>query len=247
MPSHFPICPCSASSLCANLVPGEVASPVLGWYQVQSEAASAEEEVRPQREEVVREVVKGLFAKANVGTAVFLGSFASNGATKAGTATTIGIGSDFVDQEKFSMAWEISFMQGIHNGMPYDIQADSCQHAGGVFPCHQGDLRTYSFIANLEASTYPSRRIGIGGRVGVGLLISPLLIDESAYQTEVIPEFGGIDPGWHSGPKPIFAAGPTFEYYSKLSHFSVGIDADVFYGIGWDLGINATGYFKYTF
>jgi hypothetical protein len=82
--------------------------------------------------------------------------------------------------------------------------------------------------------------------VGAGALSSPLLIDEDAYQREVIPEFGG-DPGWHSGIKPLFVFGPTFEYYSKLSHFSVGIDADVFYGIGWDLGLNATGYFKYTF
>ena len=209
-------------------------------------SSSSEEEVRPQREKVVREVVKGLFAKANVGTSIFLGNFASNGATAAGTATTIGFGGDFVDQERFSMAWEVSFMQGIHNGAPYDVQADSCQQDGGVFPCHQGDLRTYSFIANFEASTYPSRRFGIGGRVGVGLLFSPLLIEDSAYQTEVLPQYG-FDPGWHSGAKPIFSAGPTFEYYSKLSHFSVGIDTDVFYGIGWDLGLNATGYFKYTF
>ncbi|MEC7242665.1 MAG: adventurous gliding motility protein CglE [Myxococcota bacterium] len=231
----------------AALLPVQALAQDYDDYDDYDEDRSVDEEVLPQREEVVREVVKGLFAKANVGTTVFLGSFASNGATKAGTATTIGIGSDFVDQERFSMAWEVSFMQGIHNGMPYDIQADSCQHAGGVFPCHQGDLRTYSFIANLEASTYPTRRIGIGGRVGAGLLISPLLIDDNAYQTEVIPEFEGIDPGWHSGAKPIFAAGPTFEYYSKLSHFSVGIDVDVFYGIGWDLGMNATGYFKDTF
>ena len=42
-------------------------------------------------------------------------------------------------------------------------------------------------------------------------------------------------------------AGPTFEYYTKLSHFSVGVDVDVVYGIGWDLGLNATGALKYTF
>jgi hypothetical protein len=41
--------------------------------------------------------------------------------------------------------------------------------------------------------------------------------------------------------------GPTFEYYTKLSHFSAGIDVDVFYAIGFDLGLNATGNLKYTF
>ena len=41
--------------------------------------------------------------------------------------------------------------------------------------------------------------------------------------------------------------GPAFEYYSKLAHFSVGLDADIFYAIGFDLGANAIGYMKYTF
>ena len=200
------------------------------------------EEAAPEHQKVVREVVKGFFAKANVGTTIYLGRFAVGGATKAGTTTTIGVGGDFLDQERFSMAWEFSFNQGIHNGMPYEFQADDC----GAYPCHQGDLRTYSFIGAVEASTYPSRRIGIGARVGGGLLISPLLMTEEAYQRDVVTEFG-TDPGWHSGVKPVFLFGPTFEYYSKLSHFSVGIDTDVFFGINWDYGINATGYFKYTF
>ena len=41
--------------------------------------------------------------------------------------------------------------------------------------------------------------------------------------------------------------GPTFEYYTKLSHFSVGLDADVFYAFTFDLGASVTGYLKYTF
>jgi hypothetical protein len=209
------------------------------------EARQEKTKKKKKKAAVVREVVKGLYAKANVGTGIYLGRFA--GATKAGTTTTIGIGSEFLDQENFSMAWEIGFNQGVHNGMSYEQQADGgCQFAGGAYPCHQGDLRTYTLLAALEASTYPSRRIGIGARLGAGVLSSPLLIDEAAYQAEVVPEFGG-DPGFHSGVKPLFVFGPTFEYYSKLSHFSVGIDADIFYGIGWDLGVNATGYFKYTF
>jgi len=209
---------------------------------IDEESAEARAAKKKKKAEVVREVVKGFYAKANVGTAIFLGNF--SGATKAGTSTTIGVGSDFVDQERFSMAWEFSFTQGVHNGMSYEQQADLGCGVGA--PCHQGDMRTYAITGSVEASTYPSRRIGLGARLGAGLLTSPLLIEKTAYDTEVIPEFG-VDPGYHSGVKPLVFVGPTFEYYSKLSHFSVGIDADVFYGVGWDLGINATGYFKYTF
>jgi hypothetical protein len=235
----------------ATLLPVQIASaqdyddyddPIDEESKEASQDKSKKSKKKPQ---VVREVVKGLYAKANVGTSIYLGAFAS--ATKAGTTTTLGLGREFIDQENFSMAWEIGFTQGVHNGLSYEQQADGgCQIFGGPYPCHQGDLRTYTFLAAIEASTYPSRRIGIGARLGAGVLSSPLLIDEAAYIAEVVPEFGG-DPGYHSGVKPIFVFGPTFEYYSKLSHFSVGIDTDVFYGIGWDLGLNATGYFKYTF
>ena len=41
--------------------------------------------------------------------------------------------------------------------------------------------------------------------------------------------------------------GPTFEYYTKLAHFSVGVDTDVLYIVGWDLSVNPMGYMKYTF
>jgi len=213
---------------------------------INEESEEGREATKKKRAQVVREVVKGTYAKANVGTSIYLGNF--SGATKAGTTTTIGVGGDFVDQEKFSMAWEFAFNQGVHNGMSYEQQADLGCGVGA--PCHQGDLRTYSLLASVEASSYPSRRIGIGARLGAGILMSPLLIDETAYQTEVVPQLSSSGTGQyvsHGGVKPVFLFGPTFEYYSKLSHFSVGIDADVFYGIGWDLGLNATGYFKYTF
>jgi hypothetical protein len=41
--------------------------------------------------------------------------------------------------------------------------------------------------------------------------------------------------------------GPTIEYYTKLSHFSVGMDLDVTYVLNFDLGISPLGYLKYTF
>ncbi|MEO1576985.1 MAG: hypothetical protein AAFU65_18720, partial [Pseudomonadota bacterium] len=41
--------------------------------------------------------------------------------------------------------------------------------------------------------------------------------------------------------------GGTFEYYTKLSHFSIGADVDLVIVPGFDTGINPSGYLKYTF
>ena len=73
-------------------------------------------------------------------------------------------------------------------------------------------------------------------------------MDEAYYQQEVVGgAWGGNDFGFHDTPHPMVIGGPTFEYYTKLAHFSVGVDADVFYAIGFDLGASVSGSLKYTF
>ena len=148
------------------------------------------------------------------------------------------------------MGVEAMFFQGIHNGCYYDLQASGeCPGAPGQpGPLIQGDLRTYTLAAVYEASTYPGRRFGIGVRAGGGILFSPLLMNEEYFNDEVVVEaWDGANPGYHGSPHPVVIGGPTFEYYTKLSHFSVGIDADVFYALGFDLGTSVTGNLKYTF
>ena len=80
-------------------------------------------------------------------------------------------------------------------------------------------------------------------------MLIPLLMHEDAFNKQVIPVDWGLttDPTVHGQPLGVVQGGPTIEYYTKLSHFSVGADVDVSYIIGFDLGINATGYLKYTF
>ena len=192
----------------------------------------------------VREITKGTYAKANVGGAFYLGSFSQF--VRAGTALGLAVGRDFINQERTSMAWELMFAQGIHNGTYYETQAaEGCVQTQN---CIQGDLRTYTFAGTVEWSTYPNRRFGIGVRGGAGLLLSPLLMDETYYQQEVVGgAWGGFDGGFHDTPHPMVLGGPTFEYYTKLAHFSVGADADVFYAIGFDLGASISGNLKYTF
>lgn len=210
--------------------------------------AEDEDEVAPKAEKEetakIREIQRGFYAKTNVGA----GFYPLSQAINPGTSVSLAIGQDFVDQEKMSMAWELGLWQGLHNGVDILVQNDNggCQIVGGAFPCTEGDLRTYTLALNYEYSFYPTRRVGIGVRVGAGAMYSPLLITKEYYESDIVTEIGA-DPGLHNSIHPYFFGGPTLEYYTKLSHFSVGIDADVSYALNWDLGINGTAFLKYTF
>ena len=217
----------------------------------QAEAQSTYEEYeaeergeQPKKKRAVREIVKGTYAKTNVGAGMLLGRYGKW--AKPGTSIALAVGQDFLDQESISMAWEVTFFQGINNAAHYEEQADAgCMMDGS---CMQGDLRTYTFAGLYEFSFYPSRRFGIGMRAGGGLLFSPLLMDEGYYETEVVQaEWGGQKPTVHEEPHPVVMGGPTFEYYTKLSHFSMGLDIDAYYAVGFDLGASFTGTLKYTF
>ena len=196
----------------------------------------------------VREIQRGFFGKANVGGLGYLPApgVGLGGATGSGMMVNIGLGQDFVDQEKMSMSWELALSQGLNGGTEYYIQADAGCGVGA--PCTEGDLRSYSVEATYELSFYPIRRVGIGFRAGGGVLYSPLLMFATTYQEEILPEYGlAADPGYHNAIHPMGMGGLTFEYYTKLAHFSIGADADIIYGVGWGLGWDASGYLKYTF
>ena len=191
---------------------------------------------REEADEVVREIERGYFVKAGAGMSMYLITY---GATlKAGTTVGLAFGGDFLDRENLSMAWEVNITQGVHNGAYWETQP------GPNFI--QGDTRTFGFTAAYEVSTYPSRRFGVGVRAGAGVVLTPLLMNKNWYGTDVV-SYWGIDPNVHRTPHPVFFAGPTFEYYTKLSHFSIGLDVEVGYAIGLDLGLSTAGFMKYTF
>ncbi len=203
---------------------------------------------KSKKETQVREIVRGPYAKANAGVAAFLLPPWS-GAVSAGTLVSLAGGYDFVDNERSSMAFEVALAQGLHNGLAWECQADPDTISGcpaGLYPLTEGDLRTYTGMVNFEYSAYLSRRLGIGARLGGGVMWSPLLMDKDFYNSDVVPAYGG-DPGLHNSIVPMVFGGPTFEYYTKLSHFSLGVDIDVAYYIGWSLAVNGSGSLKYTF
>lgn len=197
--------------------------------------------------EVIREIERGFYAKAPIGSTLFLGTYGTsapvsgNPILRPGTYLALAIGQDFVDQERSSIAWEIAFAQGVHNGEVFGDLVG--QLDPGIII--QGDTRTLQGLASLEFSFYPgpSRRVGYGLRAGGGIMFAPYLVN-----TEFFTQVTGAElPAVHQQPHPMAFGGPTLEYYTKLSHFSVGADVDIGYYIGFDLTATIAGYMKYSF
>lgn len=110
----------------------------------------------------IREIVRGFYGKVDVGTAGY--PLALSDSVKWGTLVGVSVGQDFVDNENQSMAWEVAFVQGVHNGGSASFAEALAQNATcpDMNSCTQGNLRTYSIQANYEFSLYPIRRIGVG-------------------------------------------------------------------------------------
>ena len=108
-----------------------------------------------------------------------------------------------------------------------------------------------------EGSGVNGERVCRGYTISVGVEVSGKAGGVHLSHVEVLPRWveravrqtmgAGVVPAVHRNVHPLVYAGPTLEYYTKLSHFSVGIDADVSYALGFDLGVAGTGYLKYTF
>jgi hypothetical protein len=191
----------------------------------------------------VREIERGLYSKANVGAMINILAHPSP-ITNPVHSLALSIGDDFVDRESLSMAWEVSFLQTVQNGIAWEAQPENIANPNDFF---QGDTRGFALLGAYEISKYPSRRFGIGLRLAAGIMGMPLNIHETAYNEKVLPTWGLGDSPNNSGIYIPVGGGPTFEYYTKLAHFSVGVDADVLYIVGWDLSVNPMGYMKYTF
>lgn len=189
--------------------------------------------------EVVREIVRGVYLKGGAGSSLYLLNY--GGAIRPVMGLNLSVGQDFIDQERMSVAWEVAFQQALHNGPKFDELAS----LPGVV---QGDIHTFTGLAMIEASAYLSRRFGIGFRAGGGVTMAPILMEPTAYENDVvIAQWGGLPGIAHSGPLVTFGGGPTIEYYTKLSHFSIGADIDALYILNLDLALTPAGYLKYTF
>lgn len=223
-------------TLCLTLLAGTAAA--------QDSSASARG-ARQVGDDVVREIERGHYIKGGAGLTQFVGSYSSILYPVIGV--NLAVGQDFIDKERMSMAWELIFNQSLQNGP----QGDALNQFPGTV---HGDVHTFAAIGVIEASTYPTRRIGLGVRAGAGVMAIPVLMYDDptggvpGYTRDVVNSAWGQQPSRaHGGALPMFVAGPTFEYYTKLSHFSVGVDLDVQYVVNLDLGVAPNAYLKYTF
>lgn len=202
------------------------------------EAKKSRNRVASAEQEIVRAIERGVFVKSNVGATSFLGT--SGVPTSSVIAVGLAVGQDFIDRERLSVSWEAQIHQSLVNGPRLDELS--------AYPAIiEGDIHVFNIVGAVEASGYVSRRLGVGIKGGGGLSILPLLMHPVAYQDEVVDGTWGVPASAHLSPLPVIVVGPTIEYYTKLSHFSVGADVDVSYTIGWDLGVSPSGYLKYTF
>lgn len=201
---------------------------------------------RASDSDIVREIERGYFLKGGAGVTTYVGAYGP--LLSPVMALNLGVGQDFIDKERMSVAWEVVFNQALLNGPKEDALAG----LPGVAPLIQGDIHTFSGLALVEASAYVTRRFGLGVRAGGGVMMVPVLMFDGAevegYTDTVVNGYwGGATSNVHNGLLPVVGGGPTLEYYTKLSHFSVGVDADITYVIGFDLAVSPYGYLKYTF
>jgi len=201
---------------------------------------------REAEKELVREIERGAYVKSNVGSSIVIPVTArsatpATGATYSGVVFLgLSVGGEFVDEERFSAAFEGMFGQSLVQGP----RTDALTFENSLT---QGDFHALMGLGILEASFYPVRRLGIGIRAGGGMTVMPLLMDLSQYQADIVPQIGGVPAPAHEGPLVTLIGGPTIEYYTKLSHFSVGADLDFVYILDFNPAFVPSGYLKYTF
>ncbi len=197
------------------------------------------------KDDVVREVVHGGYLKASVGSTIFAGPRGSQGIVDPGTTLVISGGYDFYNASNFTVSGELSLYTSMHSGMDWQVQAGAITDPNLRT---QGDILLVGGLAMFQMNFFPTRRFGVGPRIGGGVNFAPLLIPEDEYLDKVIGgAYGGFGTPVHDGTLPTVGGGVNIEYFTKLSHFSLGATVDVLYIVGMDVGVFPAGYFKYTF
>jgi len=206
-------------------------------------------ERRPKKKRVrkAREVVKGAYAKINMGALIWLPPISTYTAS-TGTNVDFSFGYDVLDRLNFTIAVEGSFYQAISNGTGSSL-------AFGIASPIQGDFRVFGGVANVRLGpNFGGRRIkrlSVMFQVGGGVGFSPLLVQEtSANYNAGLQAWGG---SWHGKALGIITPGLSFEYYTRLAHFSIGVDVDAHLFVGGPAAmaigpaIVPTVFVKYTF
>lgn len=193
----------------------------------------------------VREIVKGAYLKVNLGPLFWLPPM-SNFTSTTGTEMDISFGYDVVDTLGFTLSIEGSFFQTITNGD--GVSTDIGAQIGSPI---QGDFRIFGGTASVRAAANIGgkrvKRFSISGHGGGGIGYSPALVDLTDNRVVSRMAYGFI---MQDRPLGIVQAGLGLEYYTRLSHFSVGLDIDFNVILGGPIvgmGVATNAFAKYTF
>ena len=219
---------------------------------------SETKKTKKKRKRPAREVVKGAYAKINIGPLFWLGDIRGDNVSRTGTSSSgtemdFSFGYDIVDTLGFTLAVEGSFFQTITNGT--GVSEDLNRDRIGLPSPIQGDFRVFGGIVAVRAGPNLGgkrvKRLNISGHAGGGIGYSPPLVDlqDPTIAGRIASEYGGILQG---RPLGLVQGGVGFEYYTKLSHFSLGLDVDFNVMIGGAAPLIAMGlatniFVKYTF
>ncbi len=186
------------------------------------------------RKPVAREVVHGAYIKATFGS---LGWFPPLGSESSfGTAAGFEFGYDAVDKLGMTLSITATYYQGINNGIS--------RNDGGS-GITQGDFRSIGGLVGVRLGINPGkrkvRRWAIALDVKGGIYVSPKLREPNSAAAGMLQaSLGGL-----------ILPGIGIEHFSRLSHFSLGVDVHtpliVGTGLGFAAGIDITPFFKYTF
>jgi len=209
---------------------------------------------RKKRRRKVREVVKGAYLKINVGPQFWLPPISAVTSTSA-TELDFSFGYDIIDQLGFTLTVEGSFTTLVANGSGVNDEAAFQQLlALNIAPSIQGDFRVFGGTVNLRLGPNfggkKTKRGNFSIQIGGGAGYSPPLID--LQDPLVINRMnangtGKIMQGQFLG---LITPGIGLEYYTKLSHFSLGVDIDANIILGGPtvaIGVGTNFFAKYTF
>lgn len=200
-----------------------------------------------KRKRPTREVVKGAYAKVNMGVGIALPPFKQY-TSSTSTQVDFSFGYDVLDRLKFTLAIEGSFFNMISNANG-PIRNPDRTFTQSV---NQGD---YNLIGGTAAVRFgPNfggkrvKRLHLAIQVGGGVGYSPLLVSP---ETSVLFQTNGVPTLFQGGPMGLITPGVGLEYYTRLSHFSVGLDVDFNVAVGRasvvPMWTTITVFIKYTF
>ena len=170
-----------------------------------------------QQGEKPREVVRGGYAKASIG---YQGWFTTP-YVSYGSSFAFGGGYEFVDQLAFTIGAEGNFHLATVNGL-----SGTSSTGPGTSPV-QGDFQSLAGLFSLRGAVNfggrQVKRIQLNIRAGGGVWYSPEARDLEDIDNPLLGF--GVSP--HGRAIPAIDAALGIEYYTRLSHFSVGVEGEM--------------------